>query len=471
MLLCCSALVWLAFWPVPPLDRLIVATITERVTAQFTCAAARGPKPTVTVRADRPAIRTALSGRVPEVRVTVPEVAVSGVEHALFTTTLRGLSQRTATTSHAESVESTVTIGFANLPTPANQPPVTFRSSGPDTLILDTRSPAGSAGNVQATVFLGLALRGETLTTTPEKIRLFGRTIRADKVSELTGGARRITLPHLPDGLRYRSVTPGRNGLRVSLGGVVNTPLDTLPTEVDGRTISYVAENGLLGIKTKLLDLPLLPDPDVTIFTEPELGDGVLTLTPRFVRTLGADREPDSLIASLVLGQVSADSLRQDLPELPDGVRYRSVSVDGGGIKVAVGGTTVEPYDKLPAPPDVKDAVFGTEGGYLTITAKSAKAGSGTPVQLIAHPTIKGNVLSLAPDQIRMFGTTFPAADVLAQIAPPDTDFPLQALPANLTYRGVEVLTDGLRIEMRGTDVVIPSGMIRQGGCATGAST
>jgi hypothetical protein len=469
-LICCAALLWVAFLPVPPLDRYIAATVAKRVADQFTCASASGAGPKVTVRTDRPAIRTVLSGRVPEVTVTVPDVNVGGVDRVLFTSTLRGLSQPSAKASHADSVESALTIGFANLPIPPGQPQVKFHSGAAGTLILDTTSAPGSAGNVRATVFLRLALRGETLVTTPEKTRLFGRTIPADKVAQLTGGERRIALPHLPEGLRYRSVVTGRDGLQVSLGGVVNTPLTALPAKVDGRALGYTAEKGLLGITSTLAKLPLLPDPTVTILTQPTLGNGVVTLVPRTVRTLGADQSPNGVIGKLVLSQVSPDSLRQKLPALPTGVRYQSVSVDGGGIKVAVGGTTVQPYRKLPAPAGVSDAVFGTEGGFLTVSAKSAKGGAATAVQLVARPAIKGNVLSLRPSQIRMFGTTFPAADVLANIATPTMTFPLQAPPTNLEYQAVEVLPDGLRIHMRGSDVTIPAGMIRQHGCSPGAA-
>jgi hypothetical protein len=45
---------------------------------------------------------------------------------------------------------------------------------------------------------------------------------------------------------------------------------------------------------------------------------------------------------------------------------------------------------------------------------------------LHARPRIRGNVLDIAPEEIEMFGTRFPAANVLAEVKAPQATFRLQ---------------------------------------------
>ena len=121
-------------------------------------------------------------------------------------------------------------------------------------------------------------------------------------------------------------------------------------------------------------------------------------------------------------------------------MRYRSVSVDSAGIKVAVGGVTVRPLSEL-STGDGRPTTFGAENGLLTATTKGGNPdGSPTPIVLYAKPGISGTKLVIAPQQIEMFGFLFPAGSVLAQVRARDTSYPLQVLPTNLEYRSVEVL-------------------------------
>jgi hypothetical protein len=268
-------------------------------------------------------------------------------------------------------------------------------------------------------------------------------------------------LPELPDGVTYRSITPRRDGLHVTIAGVSTTALGKLPPEVGGRAVSYVAENGLLGIATSVGIEPIINVP-LTIFTEPVLDGGTLTLTPRSVRILGADRTTTDPLARIVLSQINQEDLARELPALPAGVRYRSVSVDPGGIRLVISGVTTRPFSALARPED-RPTVFGAENGLLTATAKGAH--EDTPIVLYGKPRIIGSTLDIAPQQIEMFGTRFPAANVLSQVKAQETTYDLQELPAGLAYRGVEVVPDGLLIRLGGTDVTLTKGALAGGGC------
>ena len=186
---------------------------------------------------------------------------------------------------------------------------------------------------------------------------------------------------------------------------------------------------------------------------------------PQSVEILGANRPPDDLLARIVLGQVKQTSLSRQLPALPPGVRYRSVSVDDAGVKVAVGGVTVRPLSELSSG-DGRPTTFGAENGLLTATVKGGNPdGSPTPIVLYANPRITGGKLDIAPQQIEMVGFLFPADSVLAQVQSRDTSYPLQALPTNLEYRSVEVLPEGLRITMSGKNVVLQKGQLAGSKC------
>ena len=91
----------------------------------------------------------------------------------------------------------------------------------------------------------------------------------------------------------------------------------------------------------------------------------------------------------------------------------RSVAVDAGGIRVTIGGTTVKPFSSLPSTDNGRPTVFGAQDGLLTATARGGP-GDPTPIVLHATPAIHGRTLDITPSQIEMFGTRFPAGDVLS---------------------------------------------------------
>ncbi len=449
--------------PLPFLDGYLAGLVAERVSSEVACPGSLAKPPRVTVEGRR-LVPQLLRGRMSELRLSVPDATIGDIRHAAVDATLRDVSQPEPGTTRVGSMDASTIVGFANMPAAPGQPPTTYGRAPDGSLIVKTVSPAQDAKNVTAKLFLKMELRGDSVVTVPQRLRLFGRTLPAERVANLAGGERSQKLPDLPDGLTYRSITPRKDGLHIELGGVAIEPLGSLPKEMDGRAVSYQARNGLLGISTALSVKPIINVP-LTIHAAPRLNGATLTLVPQSVEILGANRRPDDFLAKLVLGQVKQESLSRQLPALPPGVRYRSVSVDSAGIKVAVGGVTVRPLSEL-STGDGRPTTFGAENGLLTATTKGGNPdGSPTPIVLYAKPGISGTKLVIAPQQIEMFGFLFPAGSVLAQVRARDTSYPLQVLPTNLEYRSVEVLPQGLRITMSGKNVVLQKGQLTGGKC------
>jgi DUF2993 family protein len=460
--LLCAILVLLTV-PVPFVNSYLTSLVVRRVAAQLACPGTLARPPTVTIGGGA-VLPQILGGRLAEIHLSVPDLAVGGARHAGFTATLRDVRQQGAGTTQVGHLDAAITIGFTDVPANVGDPPTTYARAEDGSLAVTTVSPAQDATNVTAKLFLKMELRGQSVATVPQRLEIFGRTLPAEQVSVLTGGVRTQPLPALPDGVSYQSVTPQPDGVHVSLGGVATQPLNTLPTQVSGRTVSYQAKDGLLGISTSVGVPPVVNVP-LTIFTAPRLTGETLTLVPQSVRILGADRPPSDPLAKLVLGQINQSSLTRKLPALPAGVRYRSVSVDTGGIKVVVGGVAVTPFSALSSG-DNRPTTFGAEDGLLTATTRGGNPdGSPTPIVLYARPRITGDTLDIAPQQIEMFGIRFAAADVLAQVRSRPTAHRLQALPANVAYRTVEVLPTGLKITLSGTNVTMHQGQLTGRSC------
>ena len=128
---------------------------------------------------------------------------------------------------------------------------------------------------------------------------------------------------------------------------------------------------------------------------------------------------------------------------------------------VPIGGVTTRPFSVLKQPPGAP-TVFAAERGLLTATTTN-RPEKDTPVVLYGRPVIKGNTLDISPDRIDLFGVRFPAANVLAELGAQETTQELQKLPPGLTYRGVEVLPDGLRIGLTGRNVTLQRGALTGG--------
>lgn len=470
VILAVAAATWTVLAPVPFLDAYLTRKVTAEIAGRMTCPGSTAAAPQITLGGGR-LLPQLLHGRLTQIRLSVPDTPLGGARHAAFAATLQGVHPLTSAAQRADRLDASVFIRFADLPVPPGTPRPSFARSADGSLTITVTPTREQAKQVSSVLNLKLVLHGETLTAVPQSLRLFGHLLPARSVTTVTGGARTQTLPKLPDGLHYTSVSPQPDGLHVTLDGVVTTPLSALPTAVGDQTVSYLAKDGLLGIATSVQVPPIVDEP-LTIFTEPRLDGGTLTLVPRSVEVLGENRPPDDPIAGIVLDQVKPQDLTRTLPVLPPGVRYRSVTVDSGGVKVAVGGTVVKPLAQLPAGNDGLQVTFGARDGLLTATSRGMSShGTLAPTTLYAHPRIVGSTLDVSPESIQMFGALFPAADVLAEMKLPSTAYPLQALTPGLRYSGVEVLPTGLRILVTGTNVPLSTGGLLGGAGCRPAST
>jgi hypothetical protein len=439
--------------PVPGLQGYLAGQVGGEVADQVACPGVLPGPPAVTVGGGR-LVPQVLRGRFSEIKVAVPDVTLSGVPHASFAATMRDVGKPSGGVTRVGSFDGTIKVGFKNLPAPSG---TTFARAGDGSLTARTVIPAAASKDVKAELFLSMRIKGETAESVPSRLRIFGRTLPAGQVGDLTGGVRKQRLPHLPAGVTYRSIEPRADGVHVSLAGISTTPLSTLPTSVGGHDVTYSAANGLLNINTSIVKIPV-----ATIRTRPVLAGGTLTLRPTAVHALGSDHSTGDPLAKLVLGQIDQKDLTRTLPALPGGVTYRSVTVDPAGIHVTIGGTTVQPFSSLPQDAG-HPAVFGARDGLLTATATGS--GAATPIVLHSQPVIHGRTLDLAPSEIEMFGTRFPAADVLSEVKGQQTAYPLQATAKGLAYAGVSVQADGLLIHVTGRQVDLPRGSLTGGGC------
>jgi len=449
--------------PVPFLNGLLSGYISDQIAGQVSCPGEATAPPKVTVKGAR--MPQLLRGRLPEIGLTIPDLTANGAKHVVFTATMRDVSQPKPGTTHAGHMDAAITIGFANLPPPPpGQPVPSGYSRAPDgALAISVTADPKAAKNVRTKLYLKMEIKGRTMITTPQKMAIFRKTLPAAKVRAMTGGTRETKLPALPSGLEYKSISPERDGLHVGIDGVTTQSFDKLPTKFDGRTVSYTSKNGLLGISTTESLLSFINIP-LTIYVQPQLRNGTMTMVPKSLHILGGDHSSADPIGKLAFSQIDAKDLSRKLPALPAGLRYKSVSVGPAGIKVGVGGVTVQPYSTLPVPKGSPPTTFGAEEGLLTASTRGA-GGRTMPVVVHTKPTIKGDTLDMTPTQIEMFGTVFPAADVFAEMTPQPTTFPLQALPTNLHYQAVEVLPEGLRIRLAGENVELGKSLLGGGGC------
>ncbi|HEY6796911.1 MAG TPA: hypothetical protein VI248_19750 [Kineosporiaceae bacterium] len=455
---------WALTAPVPVLDSYLTHKVTAEIGGRTVCPGSTGPAPQITLGGGR-LLPQLLHDRLAEIRLSAPDIPLGGARHTAFSASLAGVGPLRSGTPRAETLTASITTAFADMPPPPTGPHPTFSRAADGSLAISVVPAANQAKKVTSVLYLELRLRGDSVVAVPQRLRLFGHVLSAQKATEIGGGARSQKLPALPAGLHYTAIRPERDGLHVTLGGTVTTALSALPTHVGDRTVSYTTRNGLLGIATAIQVPPIIDEP-LTIFTEPLLQGDRLTLVPRSVEILGSDRLPDDPIAAIVLSQVKAEDLTRTLPALPAGVRYTSVGVDETGVKVGVGGTTVRPLSDLPAPPDVAHAVFGAEDGLLTVTSRGMSTHSAAkPVVLYSVPTVVGTTLDLSPRTLELFGIRFTAAEVLPEIKIENTSYPLQKLAPGLSYAGVDVLPTALRINLKGSDVALTAGLLGGGGC------
>jgi hypothetical protein len=435
----------------PFIDSQLTQMVKQRVAAQLAVPGSAAPRVTVGGGWILPQV---LADKLTEIRVSLPSATMGGVQHASITITLRGVSQN-GETDHADSIDVAAELPFAGLPT---QTKASFARASDGLLAVTVPSNPKLAADQITKVFVKLELTGNTLTAVPQGMLLFGHMLPASKASSVAGGSHVTLLPVLPTGLAYQSVTPESDGLHIALSGTSTTALSALPTSVGGRTVSYTASNGLLGISVKIS--VLVTSIPLTIWTQPVLTAGTLTLVPRSVELFGTNQPASDLVAKLALSQVSQSQLTRKLPALPAGVNYQSVSVDGQGIHVDVGGVIVRPFSSLPQ--STPGAVFSAQNGLLVTTVKGEPANARPSATImIARPVISDGALVLQPQTFIILGTVFSASDVMSQIKIPGLRDALPALPAHMAYTGVDVLPAGLMLNVAGQNVTLTKNMFR----------
>jgi hypothetical protein len=384
----------------------------------------------------------------------MPDASMGGVQHAAISVTMRGVSPGSGGSAHTDSIDVTTTLPFTSLPQQPGQPKASFARGPGGLLQVRTVSDPKLAGNMITKVFVKLELTGNTLTAVPQGMILFRHMLPAWKIRPVTGAPHVTHLPALPSGMAYKSITPESDGLHVALGGISTTPLSSLPTQMQGQTVSYSSANGLLGITTHV---PVVSIP-LTLWVQPTLHGNTLTMVPRSVQLLGENRPPSDLLAKLVLSQVPSSQLSHKLPALPAGVNYLSASVDSAGMHVGVGGVTVQPFSSMST--GTPGAVLSAQNGLLVTTVKGAPANAKPmTIVMLAKPRIEGSAFVIQPERFIILQTVFTAADVMSQIAFPSTRRALPPLPAHMGYNSIDVLPGGLRIHVSGSNVTVSKSM------------
>jgi hypothetical protein len=437
--------------------------LTRRIAAQMAMATAgAGAPPRVTLKGGW-LLPQLLTGKLSDVQVSLPDAAMGCVRHAAIEVTLRGVSQSGAV-AHADSIGVSTRLEFASLPAQPGLPRASFARAADGRLAVTVVSTPKLAASLVTRVFVQLELHGNTLTAVPRRLMLFGHLLQAPELASVTGGPHVTHLPTLPVGLAYRSITPENDGLHVALGGVATTPLSALPASVGGRAVSYSASNGLLGISTSIS--LLVTKVPVTIWAQPTLSAGTLTMVPRSVQFLGENRSPSDLLARSVLSQISQSQLTRKLPALPAGVNYQSVSVDSLGVHMAVGGVTVRPFSVMAS--GTPGATFSAQDGLL-VTAIKGMPANAKPITIVmlARPEITGGAFVIHPEKFIILGTVYSATDVMSQVKFPSTRYPLPALPAHMAYTGIGVLPGGLRVSVSGKNVTLGKSMLGNSSCET----
>ena len=113
-------------------------------------------------------------------------------------------------------------------------------------------------------------------------------------------------------------------------------------------------------------------------------------------------------------------------------------------------------------------ATFSAQHGLLVTTVKGMPANAKPiSIEMLARPEITGGAFVIQPEKFIILGTVYSAGDVMRQVEFPSTRYPLPALPAHLTYTGISVLPDGLRVSVRGTDVTLGTSMFAAASCKT----
>ncbi|MEU8025303.1 MULTISPECIES: LmeA family phospholipid-binding protein [Micromonospora] len=157
--------------------------------------------------------------------------------------------------------------------------------------------------------------------------------------------------------------------------------------------------------------------------------------------------------ADVTRGDVRAAEVDAELSQvrLPGEQPARVGALD---LRIRVG------FDALPGTVGERPVHYRGVGGLLAVETTAPMAGQQLPVTVLARPAIDAGRLTVTPTEIEVLGMRRPAGAKLVERLTGGRDLsrPLPALPAGLSWQGVDVADDGLRLRLTGHDLTLPGG-------------
>lgn len=157
--------------------------------------------------------------------------------------------------------------------------------------------------------------------------------------------------------------------------------------------------------------------------------------------------------ADVKRGDVRAAEVDAELSQvrLPGGQPARVGALD---LSIRVG------FDALPGTAGERPVHYRGVGGLLAVETTAPMAGQQLPVTVLARPAIDAGRLTVTPTEIEVLGMRRPAGAKLVERLTGGRDLsrPLPTLPAALSWQGVDVADDGLRLRLTGHDLTLPGG-------------
>jgi hypothetical protein len=199
-------------------DRAAAWLAADVVADRLACTAGLTSRPSVRFGGG-PFLPQAADGRFTDVDVSAHDVRRRDITIATVHAHLRGVSLPVRNRVDAAQVRIDLTVGYAALPAEVGGWHVSYRAANGMLAADTTLTVAGR--QIPVTVLLEPTLNETTMTIEPRGVELFGmrRPLGALPPGSVIGSGFSRTLPALPTGLRYQSLTVTDNGLRLTVGG------------------------------------------------------------------------------------------------------------------------------------------------------------------------------------------------------------------------------------------------------------
>jgi hypothetical protein len=164
-------------------------------------------------------------------------------------------------------------------------------------------------------------------------------------------------------------------------------------------------------------------------------------------------------VAAAKASSLTGGVRKQDLPELPAGVTYRSISPRTDGLHVALAGVATQALNTLPTQVGDQTVTYSATDGLLGIsTAIKVEPIIDVPLTIRAEPRLDGDSLTLVPRLVHILGKDRETDDflskiVLSQIDEKDLTRKLPELPSGVRYQKVAVDPQGVHVTVGGTTI------------------